>query len=169
MLASKQRLPSIPSTPEVTRSEYHISSVTALSWRVTMRPMRFQSDWSHLIRADMEHKERDALTILRRKQVEAESGYSRSTIYLRITQGLWTKPISLGARAVGWPAEEVTTLNAARVSGLTEDEIRCVVTKLIANRVKVFTHLGGRGIIEQSIDVVEISSSQGTSKDGAQL
>ena len=41
------------------------------------------------------------LTILRRKQVEIETGYSRSTIYLRITQGLWPKPVSLGARAVG--------------------------------------------------------------------
>ncbi len=47
------------------------------------------------------------LTILRRKQVEAECGYSRSTIYLRITQGLWTRPISLGPRAVGWPASVV--------------------------------------------------------------
>ena len=42
------------------------------------------------------------LTILRRKQVQIETGYSRSTIYLRITQGLWPKPVSLGARAVGW-------------------------------------------------------------------
>ena len=41
------------------------------------------------------------LAILRRKQVQAESGYSRSTIYLRIAQGLWPKPVSLGARAVG--------------------------------------------------------------------
>ena len=35
------------------------------------------------------------LTILRRRQVQAETGYSRSTIYLRITQGLWPKPVSL--------------------------------------------------------------------------
>ena len=56
------------------------------------------------------------LTILRRKQVESESGYSRSTIYLRITQGLWTRPVSLGPRAVGWPAGEVAALNAARIA-----------------------------------------------------
>ena len=36
-----------------------------------------------------------ALAILRRKQVQAESGYSRSTIYLRIAQGLWPKPALL--------------------------------------------------------------------------
>lgn len=75
-----------------------------------------------------------ALTILRRKQVEAESGYSRSTIYLRMAQGLWTKPVSLGARAVGWPAGEVATLNAARIAGQTDKEIRALVLKLEAAR-----------------------------------
>lgn len=34
-----------------------------------------------------------ALTILRRKQVQAETGYSRSTIYLRIAQEPWPKPV----------------------------------------------------------------------------
>jgi prophage regulatory protein len=75
-----------------------------------------------------------AVTILRRKQVEAESGYSRSTVYLRIAQGLFTKPVSLGARAVGWPAREVAALNAARIAGKTETEIRGLVAKLEAAR-----------------------------------
>lgn len=75
-----------------------------------------------------------ALTILRRKQVEAESGYSRSTIYLRISQGLWVRPVSLGARAVGWPAGEVASLNAARIAGKSDDEIRSLVVKLEAAR-----------------------------------
>ncbi len=70
------------------------------------------------------------LTILRRKQVEAESGYSRSTIYLRISQGLWTRPVSLGPRAVGWPASEVAAINAARIAGRSDDEIRALVTHL---------------------------------------
>jgi prophage regulatory protein len=75
-----------------------------------------------------------ALTILRRKQVEAETGYSRSTIYLRISQGLFIKPVSLGARAVGFPAGEVAALNAARIAGKTEADIRALVTKLQAAR-----------------------------------
>ncbi len=70
------------------------------------------------------------LTILRRKQVESESGYSRSTIYLRITQGLWTRPVSLGPRAVGWPAGEVAALNAARIASKSDDDIRKLVTQL---------------------------------------
>ena len=73
---------------------------------------------------------RAAMTILRRKQVQAESGYSRSTIYLRISQGLWPRPISLGARAVGWPAGEVDALNAARIASKTDAEIRVLVAKL---------------------------------------
>lgn len=75
-----------------------------------------------------------ALTILRRKQVEAETGYSRSTIYLRISQGLFIKPVSLGARAVGFPAGEVRALNAARIAGKCDAEIRLLVIDLQAAR-----------------------------------
>lgn len=73
-------------------------------------------------------------TILRLPGVKSESGLSRSTVYLRITQGLWTKPISLGARAVGWPSSEVAAINAARIAGKTDVEIRALVVKLEAAR-----------------------------------
>ena len=75
--------------------------------------------------------------ILRLPAVRSECGLSRSTIYLRITQGLLTKPISLGARAVGWPADEVAALNAARIAGKTDTEIRALVQKLEAGRKNV--------------------------------
>lgn len=68
--------------------------------------------------------------MLRRKQVEAESGYSRSTIYFRISQGLWPKPVSLGPRAVGWPAVEVAAINTARIAGKSDTEIRALVAQL---------------------------------------
>lgn len=73
-------------------------------------------------------------TILRLPTVKSESGLSRSTIYLRIAQGLWTKPISLGVRAVGWPAHEIAALNAARIAGKSNDEIRQLVIKLETTR-----------------------------------
>lgn len=72
--------------------------------------------------------------ILRLPTVKSESGLSRSTIYLRISQGLWTKPISLGARAVGWPSSDVAAINAARIAGKTDDEIRALVARLVAAR-----------------------------------
>jgi len=77
-------------------------------------------------------------TILRLPAVKRESGYSRSTVYLRIAQGLWTKPVSLGKRAVGWPSGEVAMLNAARIAGKTDEEIRDLVTKLEAARQTEF-------------------------------
>ena len=73
-------------------------------------------------------------TILRLPTVLAESGYSRSTIYQRIRQALWPKPVSLGPRAVGWPAREVAALNAARIAGKSDDEIRALVVQLEAAR-----------------------------------
>lgn len=76
-------------------------------------------------------------TIYRLPAVKTESGYSRSTIYLRISQGLWTKQVSLGPRCVGWPAHEVEALNAARIAGKTDAEIRALVVKLEAARKAV--------------------------------
>ena len=74
------------------------------------------------------------VTILRRKQVQIRIGLSRSTLYLRIAEGTFIKPVSLGARAVGWPAHEVAALNAARIAGKPDAEIRELVTKLEAAR-----------------------------------
>jgi len=45
--------------------------------------------------------------ILRLPTVQARTGLSRSTIYLRISEGSFPKPISLGGRAVGWIEAEV--------------------------------------------------------------
>ena len=45
--------------------------------------------------------------ILRLPQVSELTGLSRSTIYMRIAQGLFPKPVSLGSRAVGWRSSEV--------------------------------------------------------------
>ena len=39
--------------------------------------------------------------------MKARTGLSRSTIYLRIAEGSFPKPVSLGGRAVGWIEAEV--------------------------------------------------------------
>jgi len=72
--------------------------------------------------------------ILRLPAVKTASGYPRSTLYLRISQGLWTKPVRLGERSRGWPAHEVEAINAARIAGKSEDEIRALVVMLEAAR-----------------------------------
>lgn len=81
-------------------------------------------------------------TILRIPATKTQSGYSRSTIYLRISQGLWTRPVSLGPRAVGWPANEIEALNAARISGKTDAEIRELVQSLHTKRKELMADLG---------------------------
>jgi prophage regulatory protein len=57
-------------------------------------------------------------------------GHSRSTLYQRIADGLWTHPVAIGLRAVGWPDFEVSALIAARIAGKSEAEIRELVIKL---------------------------------------
>ena len=81
-------------------------------------------------------------TILRIPAAKSRSGYSRSTIYLRIAQGLWTKPVSLGPRAVGWPAHEIDSLNAARISGKTDAQIRELVQALHTKRKELMAAWG---------------------------
>ena len=46
-------------------------------------------------------------TILRLPKVMARTGLSRSTIYLRISEGRFPKQISLGGRAIGWQQSAV--------------------------------------------------------------
>jgi prophage regulatory protein len=63
-----------------------------------------------------------ATTILRLPAVKARTGLSRSTIYLRVADGSFPRPVSLGARAVGWVESEVEdwislTISASRSRG----------------------------------------------------
>jgi len=47
------------------------------------------------------------IKFLRLPDVKARTGLSRSTIYLRISEGRFPKPVSLGSRAVGWVESEI--------------------------------------------------------------
>jgi prophage regulatory protein len=73
-------------------------------------------------------------TILRLPTVLRERGRSRSAHYLDIQQGLFTHPVQIGLRAVGWPANELATLNVARIAGKSEADIRALVMQLEAAR-----------------------------------
>lgn len=46
-------------------------------------------------------------TIQRLPEVKRSTGLSRSTIYMRIAEGKFPKPVSLGSRAVGWLESEI--------------------------------------------------------------
>lgn len=73
----------------------------------------------------MATRAKSALTILRRKQVEARCGLSRATIYARIKPDpkrpndydpTFPRPIQLGAKAVGWIESEVNDWLTAQLN-----------------------------------------------------
>lgn len=51
---------------------------------------------------------------LRRRDVEARTGLSRSTLYAMMAQGMFPRPVRLGLRAVGWPEAEIVEWLEAR-------------------------------------------------------
>ena len=75
-----------------------------------------------------------AQTLLRLPAVLYKRGRSRSSHYADIQQGLFTRPVLIGLRAVGWPVNEIAALNAARIAGRTDAEIRALVVHLESAR-----------------------------------
>ncbi len=70
----------------------------------------------------MANQIKTALTILRRKQVEARTGLSRSTLYSKISgkrpgeqDPTFPKPIQIGAKAVGWLEHEIDAWLSAQI------------------------------------------------------
>lgn len=75
-----------------------------------------------------------AHTILRLPAVQEKTGNSRSTIYKRIAEGLFPNPVNIGPRSGGWPDYEIDAINAARIAGKSDKEIRELVSQLEAAR-----------------------------------
>lgn len=72
--------------------------------------------------------------MIRLPGILSERGRSRSAHYQDIQQGLFTKSVLIGRRAVGWPSNELAALNSSRIAGVTDDGIRALVIKLEAAR-----------------------------------
>lgn len=78
------------------------------------------------------------MAILRMSAVKAETGHrSHASIYTAVRAGLFTKPVPIGQRSVGWPDYEVASINAARIAGRSENEIRELVKALHAKRTEL--------------------------------
>ena len=77
------------------------------------------------------------MAIWRIETCKLEAGYrSHASIYNLIRDGLWTRPVRLSARAVGWPSEEVAAICKARIAGKSDDEIRALIDRLHSQRVE---------------------------------
>ena len=64
----------------------------------------------------IEQEERRQARFLRLPEVMARTGLSRSTIYVRLEEGRFPRPVSLGARAVGWIESEVDDWMRERIA-----------------------------------------------------
>ena len=80
------------------------------------------------------------MQLLRLPAVLAQHGRCAASIYGDIKKGLFPKPVRIGARAVAWPAHEISTLNAARIAGKSDTEIKRLVSQMHASRA------GARGL-----------------------
>lgn len=74
------------------------------------------------------------LKLLKLHGVLSLTADSRSTHYNRIKDGTMVPSVSLGEHSVAWPEHEITAINAARIAGQSDDEIRTLVKRLVADR-----------------------------------
>lgn len=74
--------------------------------------------------------------LLRLPAVLAASGRRKTAHYQDIKDGLFTRPVAIGRNATAWPESEVSEINAARISGASEAEVRALVKRLEARRAR---------------------------------
>ena len=75
------------------------------------------------------------MSIIRLPAVTAKTGHrSDASIYNAIREGLFTRGVAIGQRCRGWPSYEVKAINAARIAGKSDAELRELVKTLHAKR-----------------------------------
>ena len=72
-------------------------------------------------------------TLLRLRQVLAETGDSRSWLYQRIQEEKFPAPVKCGDVSK-WPAREVAAMNEAQISSRSDDELRELARDLVRRR-----------------------------------
>jgi prophage regulatory protein len=78
------------------------------------------------------------MLILRLPEVKRVLGHrADASVYNAIRVGLFTNGVAIGQRAKGWPDYEVDAINAARVAGKSDSEIRELVKELHAKRAEL--------------------------------
>jgi len=76
------------------------------------------------------------MSILRMPMVKAITGHkSHASIYNAIRDGLFTRPVQIGKRSVGWPDYEVNAICKARVAGWSDEQIAELICRLHVRRL----------------------------------
>lgn len=80
------------------------------------------------------------MLIFRLPEVKRVLGHrADASVYNAIRAGLITTGVAIGQRAKGWPDYEIDAINAARIAGKSEAEIRELVMALHTKRTEVIT------------------------------
>jgi prophage regulatory protein len=74
------------------------------------------------------------MQLLKMAELSRRYAEPRSTLYWRIGLGTFVPPIKQGPRAAAFILEEVETLLRARAAGASDEEIKALVRKLVADR-----------------------------------
>lgn len=64
------------------------------------------------------------ISVLRLPAVVSKTGLARATLYLKMKEGFFPKPIPLGPRAVGWIEAEIDEWLALQVAARNKPECR---------------------------------------------
>jgi prophage regulatory protein len=54
--------------------------------------------------------------LIRLEEVKRRTGFQKSSIYNRVADGMFPRPVNLGARAVAWVEDEIQEWIDARIS-----------------------------------------------------
>lgn len=75
--------------------------------------------------------------LLKKPEIFARHRFHNTTLYQQIRDGLFTPPVRMGANSSAWPEHESDAILRARVAGCSDDKIRDLVGKLVADRAKL--------------------------------
>ncbi len=79
-------------------------------------------------------KSKYQIILLRRADALKRFGAKSTWFHDRVKAGLLPPPVSLGARAKGWPEHELDQVLAFMVAGKSDDDIRTLVNHLVDQR-----------------------------------
>ncbi|MGK0372997.1 MAG: prophage regulatory protein [Glaciecola sp.] len=74
------------------------------------------------------------IEILRKSEVIQMTKISNTGIFERTKDGLFPTSLSLGGRSIGYIKSEITALLTARAAGRTDEQIKELITLMIAKR-----------------------------------
>ena len=74
------------------------------------------------------------MKLVKKNEVVGIIAKSNTSLYSDIKMGYMTPPVSIGENSVAWPLHECNAINAARMAGKNNDEIKKIVRDLVELR-----------------------------------